>query len=84
MNAATSPGGTSDCLDEEQILQLYEGTLPEGVRGQRLAHLDTCDTCDPGEIVRACSCCNHRDPGELEPHLVAGIHLGSGARRTET
>jgi DNA-binding transcriptional MerR regulator len=40
-------------------------------------YLDTCVTCDPGEIVRACTCCNHRDPGELEPHLVAGIHLGS-------
>jgi DNA-binding transcriptional MerR regulator len=39
-------------------------------------YLDTCDTCDPGEIVRACTCCNHRDPADLEPHLVAGIHVG--------
>jgi DNA-binding transcriptional MerR regulator len=38
-----------------------------------LQYLDTCDTCDPAEIVRACSCCGHHD-GESEPELVAGLH----------
>jgi DNA-binding transcriptional MerR regulator len=40
-------------------------------------YLDTCDTCDPGELVRACTRCNHRDRSKPEPHLVAGIHGGN-------
>jgi MerR family transcriptional regulator, copper efflux regulator len=44
-----------------------------------LDYLDTCDTCDPNELVRACSCCNHHDKTKPEPHLVAGIHGGQGA-----
>ncbi|HEY4120779.1 MAG TPA: MerR family transcriptional regulator [Byssovorax sp.] len=39
-----------------------------------LAYLETCDTCDPAELVRACSACGHHDKGEPEPELVAGIH----------
>ena len=44
-----------------------------------LAYLETCDTCDPAEIVRACSACGHHDKGEPEPELVAGIHAGAAA-----
>ncbi|MFT3775542.1 MAG: MerR family transcriptional regulator [Minicystis sp.] len=47
-----------------------------------LDYLDTCDTCDPAELVRACSCCNHHDKTKPEPHLVAGIHAGSGPGTT--
>jgi DNA-binding transcriptional MerR regulator len=42
-----------------------------------LDYLNTCDTCDPAEIVRACSCCNHHDEGHTQPELVAGIHGGA-------
>jgi DNA-binding transcriptional MerR regulator len=40
-------------------------------------YLDMCDTCDPAALVRACSCCNHHDRSQPEPHLVAGIHAVS-------
>jgi MerR family transcriptional regulator, copper efflux regulator len=43
-----------------------------------LDYLDTCEVCDPGELVRACTCCNHHDKTQEEPELVAGIHRGSG------
>ena len=44
-------------------------------------YLDTCDTCDPGEIIEACTCCNYRDKSQQpEPELVAGIHGGNGHR----
>jgi DNA-binding transcriptional MerR regulator len=67
---------------EETRAQIAHLAALERELAASVEYLVTCDTCDPGEIVRACSCCNHRDPGELEPHLVAGIHLGSGLRGT--
>jgi DNA-binding transcriptional MerR regulator len=44
-----------------------------------IEYLDRCGTCDPAELVRACSCCNYHDKSVPEPHLVAGIHGGVGA-----
>jgi len=41
-----------------------------------LAYLDTCQTCDPAELVPACTSCGHHD-GESEPDLVAGVHAGA-------
>jgi MerR family transcriptional regulator, copper efflux regulator len=42
-----------------------------------IAYLDACDTvCDPGELVRACTNCNHHGHHVHEPELVAGIHGG--------
>jgi len=66
-------------LDEtrQQIANL---TTLERELSASVEYLDTCIGCDPTEIVKACSCCNHRDPADLAPHLVAGIH---GGRRTE-
>jgi MerR family copper efflux transcriptional regulator len=46
--------------------------------GASLSYLDTCQTCDPAELVRACACCGHHD-GELEPDLVAGVHAGASS-----
>jgi len=37
-----------------------------------IRYLDTCDTCDPAELVDACSHCNLHV--EEQPDLVAGIH----------
>jgi DNA-binding transcriptional MerR regulator len=45
-----------------------------------LEYLDTCETCDPAEIVIACSCCNLHDKTQAEPELVAGIHGGNGKK----
>lgn len=44
-------------------------------------YLDTCDAaCDPAELVRACTNCDHHDRTLPEPELVAGIHGGAGHR----
>lgn len=44
-----------------------------------IRYLDDCDTvCDPGEIVRACTNCNHHDKSRPEPELVSGLHGGNG------
>jgi MerR family copper efflux transcriptional regulator len=44
-------------------------------------YLDTCDSCDPAELVAACTDCHVHDPAEQEPELVAGIHGGAGRRK---
>jgi DNA-binding transcriptional MerR regulator len=44
-----------------------------------IRYLDDCDTvCDPGELVRACTNCNHHDRSRPEPELVSGLHGGNG------
>jgi MerR family copper efflux transcriptional regulator len=63
-------------LEETRTQIAHLQTLERELRAS-LAYLETCDTCDPGEIVRACSCCGHHDKGEPEPELVAGIHAGA-------
>jgi DNA-binding transcriptional MerR regulator len=45
-----------------------------------LDYLDTCETCDPAELVLACTNCNLHDRSQAEPELVAGIHGGNGHR----
>ncbi|MRG92614.1 MerR family transcriptional regulator [Polyangium spumosum] len=44
-------------------------------------YLDTCDTCDPEELVAACTDCSVHDRTQAEPELVAGIHGGNGHSR---
>jgi MerR family copper efflux transcriptional regulator len=44
-----------------------------------IRYLDTCDTCDPAEIVQACSSCHVHEKDQTQPELVAGIH-GSAKR----
>jgi MerR family transcriptional regulator, copper efflux regulator len=60
----------------EQIAHL---TTLERELEASIEYLDTCGTCDPAELVRACTCCNYHDKNVPEPHLVAGIHGGVGA-----
>jgi MerR family transcriptional regulator, copper efflux regulator len=44
-------------------------------------YLDTCGTaCDPAELVRACTNCDHHDRSLPEPELVAGIRGSVGQR----
>ena len=45
-------------------------------------YLDTCDTCDPDELVAACTSCNVRERTREEPELVAGIYGGCGSQPT--
>ncbi len=45
-------------------------------------YLDTCDAaCDPAELVRACTNCDHHDRSLPEPDLVSGIHGGNGSQK---
>ncbi|MBK8252229.1 MAG: MerR family transcriptional regulator [Polyangiaceae bacterium] len=56
-------------------MQSLERELQASIR-----YLDTCDACDPAEIVQACSSCHVHESEEKQPDLVAGIH--GGAQRT--
>jgi DNA-binding transcriptional MerR regulator len=38
-----------------------------------LRYLDTCDRCDPAELIAACSACQVHDASDLAPDLVAGL-----------
>jgi len=40
-------------------------------------YLDTCETCDPAEIVQACASCHVHEKDQTQPELVAGIHGGA-------
>jgi DNA-binding transcriptional MerR regulator len=40
-------------------------------------YLDTCERCDPAELVAACSDCHVHPRHEAPPELVAGIHGGA-------
>jgi hypothetical protein len=42
-----------------------------------LEYLDTCETCDPHELIAACSACTIHDKDQPEPDLVAGLHATS-------
>jgi MerR family transcriptional regulator, copper efflux regulator len=83
-SAPSAPGAMA------QIRSVYQQKLEE-VRGQiarlttlerelttSLDYLDTCGSCDPAEIVEACTNCNLHDKSQAEPELVAGIHGGNG------
>jgi len=72
-----------------KIRAVYHQKLTE-VRGQisrlaalehelsaSLGYLDTCDTCDPSELIAACCACTAHAPGEAEPELVAGLYAGT-------
>ena len=48
-----------------------------GTKGSRL---DTCNTCDPGELIAACCDCTVHDHEQPEPELVAGIYATASHR----
>ena len=83
-SASSAPGAMSRIRSiytqklEETRAQITHLATLERELAASIEYLDTCDACDPAELVRACTCCNHRDPAEAEPHLVAGIHGGVG------
>lgn len=58
-------------------LKALERELEASIR-----YLDTCDACDPAEIVQACASCHVHEKDQAQPELVAGIHgsAGRGAR----
>jgi MerR family copper efflux transcriptional regulator len=64
----------------EQIAQL---TALERELLASLRYLDTCETCDPGELIAACGACRARECGQPEPDLVAGLYAGQSSNPTE-
>jgi DNA-binding transcriptional MerR regulator len=60
---------------EETRAQLQRLAGLERELAASVAYLDTCETCDPAELVGACSKCNLHGHG-TEPDLIAGIHNG--------
>lgn len=58
-----------DTRAQIQHLKALERELQASIR-----YLDTCDTCDPAEIVQACSSCHVHEKDQTQPELVAGIH----------
>jgi DNA-binding transcriptional MerR regulator len=44
-----------------------------------LEYLDTCNTCDPHELIAACTACTVHDDAQPEPELVAGIYATAEA-----
>lgn len=47
-----------------------------------IEYLDTCDACDPAELVLACTHCNVHDKNQHEPELIAGIHSGNAKAKS--
>ncbi|MBM4374357.1 MAG: MerR family transcriptional regulator [Deltaproteobacteria bacterium] len=60
-------------LEEVRAQIAHLSTLEREV-GASIEYLDTCKTCDPGELVAACSACTVHDDEVVEPELVAGLY----------
>lgn len=67
---------------EETRAQIAHLATLERELGASIDYLDTCEICDPGELVAACADCHVRGRDQTEPELVSGIHCGTntGAR----
>ena len=46
-----------------------------------IGYLDTCDRCDPAELIATCCSCNVHDKTEGEPELVSGIHCSGSHQK---
>jgi DNA-binding transcriptional MerR regulator len=66
---------------EETRAQIAHLASLERELAASIDYLDTCDTCDPAELVAACTDCHVHDRAQQEPELVAGIHGGNGLSR---
>lgn len=70
---------------EETRAQIAHYKALERELAASIRYLDTCDSCDPAEIVQACSSCHVHEKDEAQPELIAGIHASgraSGRQRT--
>jgi DNA-binding transcriptional MerR regulator len=66
---------------EETRAQIARLSTLERELAASIRYLDACETsCDPAELVEACTSCHHHDKTQPEPELVAGIHGGNGHR----
>lgn len=66
---------------EETRAQIEHMRALERELAASIRYLDTCDTCDPAELVQACSSCHVHEKDQAQPDLVAGIH-GSAKKTT--
>jgi len=65
---------------EETRAQIEHYRALERELSASIRYLDTCEACDPLEIVQACASCHVHEENEAQPELVAGIH-GNAAKR---
>lgn len=59
---------------EETRAQIEHLRALERELSASIRYLDTCDTCDPAEIVQACASCHVHEKDQAQPEMVAGIH----------
>jgi DNA-binding transcriptional MerR regulator len=80
-HAPSAPGAMAEVrrlyrakLDEVHA-QVARLSALEDELNASLEYLDTCESsCDPGELIAACSSCTVHSPSEIEPDLVAGLY----------
>lgn len=65
----------------ETRAQVAKLTALESELDASIRYLDTCETCDPEELVASCSQCRHHTSADKEPELVRGIHGGCASHR---
>ena len=91
-SAPTAPGAMAKMRAiyaaklEETRAQIEHLAALEAELSASIHYLDTCDTCDPAELVSTCASCSVHGKGDRAPELVAGIHHGrtSAARAATT
>lgn len=79
-SASSAPGAMATMrriyaqkLDETRAQIAHLETLKRELIAS-IGYFDTCDTCDPAELVAACTSCSHRGRTQNPPELVRGIH----------
>lgn len=68
---------------EETRAQIEHLKSLERELGASIRYLDTCDTCNPAEIVQACASCHVHEKDQAQPELVRGIH-GSAKKTSDS
>jgi DNA-binding transcriptional MerR regulator len=67
---------------EETRAQIEHYKALERELAASIRYLDTCEACDPAEIVQACASCHVHEESDAQPELVAGIHGTVRQQRT--
>jgi DNA-binding transcriptional MerR regulator len=86
-SAPSAPGAMAEIrrtyqqkLEETRVQIAHLSSLERELVAS-IDYLDTCDSCDPVELVAACTDCHVHARTEEEPELVAGIHGGNARRK---
>jgi MerR family transcriptional regulator, copper efflux regulator len=78
-NSPSAPGAMSRMSEvyrnklKETREQIQRLTVLERELAVTLRYLDTCDSCDPAQLLSACSACEKHDCGGHAPELLTGL-----------